>query len=83
MPTIPTNASLSPMHPLPTTVPLVLINEDSKHSGSRYDEKSSKKEKKMGIITLDGYDLSFIVNGKKDDPTKLRPFDFTFTKELI
>ena len=35
------------------------------------------------IITLDGDELSFIVNVKKDDPIELHPFDFKFTKELI
>ena len=74
---------MSPMPPLPTTVPLVLLRKDNKHSDSSYDEQSSKKEKKLFIITLDGNDLSFIVNGKKDDPIKLCPFGFTFTNERI
>ena len=37
----------------------------------------------MCIITLDGDNLSFMVNGKRYDHIKLCPFDFTFTKELI
>ena len=74
---------MSPMPPLPTTVPLVLLVEYGKHSDSSYDEQYSKKEEILWVFTLDRYDLSFIVNGKKDDPIELRIFDFTFTKELI
>ena len=68
---------------LPTTVLLVLLNKHDEHSDSSYNEQSSKKEKFLCIITLDGDDLSFIVNGKKDDTINLRDFDFTFTKERI
>ena len=95
---------MSPMPPLPTTAPLVCLGEDSEHSDSSYDEQSSKKQKYLCIITLDGDELSFIVNdkqeftalvkfllpncsfivnGKKDDPIELLPFDSTFTKERI
>ena len=59
---------MSPMRPLPTTVPLVLIDKDGEHSDSSYGEQSSKKEKKICIITLDGDDLYFKVNGNTDDP---------------
>ena len=38
---------------------------------------------KLCIITLDGDDISFIFNGKKDYPIKLHSFDCTFTKERI
>ena len=64
-------------------MPLFLLDEEGKHSDRRYDEHSSKKGGKFCIITLDGYDLYFIINKKKDDPMKIFTFDFTFTKEHI
>ena len=36
--------AMSPMPILPTTVPLVLLDEEGKHSDSSYDEQSSKRE---------------------------------------
>ena len=74
---------MSPMTLLPNTMPLVPLEEDYKHRNSSYDEHSSKQEKKLCIITLCGYDLSFIFNGKKYDTINICPFEFTFTKERI
>ena len=83
MPPLPNTESLSPMPLLPNTVTLVLIGEYGEHSDISYDEHSSNNEKKMCIITLDGYDLYFIVNGKKDDPIEICNFYSTFTNECI
>ena len=60
--------AISPMPTLPTIVPLFLLGKYRKHSGRRYDEQFSNKEKKLCIITIYRDELSLIVNGNKDDP---------------
>ena len=44
---------------------------------------SPQRGRNFCVITLDEDDLSFIVNGKKDNPIDLRPIEFKFTKEHI
>ena len=59
---------MSPINTIPITVPLGCFEEHDEHRDSSYDEQSPKNQKNLCTINLDGHDLSFIVNGKKDDP---------------
>ena len=43
----------------------------------------SERRKSVCIATLSCNKLSFIVNGKPDDPIEIRPFDYTSTKQFI
>ena len=62
---------MSPMPPLCTYLALVLIDEDVEHSDSSYDEQSSKKQKHLRIIILDGNDLSCIIlTGRRMIPSR-------------
>ena len=60
--------AMSPINTIPITVPLGCFEEHDEHRDSSYDEQSPKNQKNLCTINLDGHDLSFIVNGKKDDP---------------
>ena len=74
--------AMSLMPPHPPTVPLVLL-ENIANIVTEDNMNSLQRRRNFCIITLDGDDLSFIGNVKKDDTIKLRRFEFTSTKELI